>query len=114
MEFFLGRLWRSRYPARISNCPFEVDYYVIPQGGDLPGTDQIEEVNTSTTVWTDDDGVEIGRLTTTTWSSATVNADGEISEVSQKSFSTIETGGHISHLYSDNKTVDVKDARESF
>ena len=87
--------------------------YVIPQGGDLPGTDQIEEVNTSTTVWRNDDGAEIGRLTTVTTSSATVNADGEISEVTQKSFSTIETGGHVSH-YSDNKTVDVKDARESF
>ncbi len=88
--------------------------YLIPQGGDLPGTDQIEEVNTATTIWKDNDGNEIGRLSTTTWTSASVDADGEISEVKQRSMSTIETEGHITNVPVENKTIDIKDARESF
>jgi len=86
---------------------------LIPQGGDLPGTDNIEEVNTVTTIWKDAEGTETARLTTTTSTSATVNADGEVSEVSQRSLSTVETGGKISE-FSDHKKMDVKDAGESF
>jgi RHS repeat-associated protein len=92
--------------------------FLIPEGGDLPGTDNVTEVNTKETVFKNDDGEEIGRLTTTTTTSASVDSRGEISEVNQSTISVVNTRGedgkNVTSTSTDSKTLSLEDAGEEF
>jgi RHS repeat-associated protein len=99
---------------KVTTISFRIEEgeYLTASGSKIPSSDHVEEIHTSTTVWKDDNDNEVGRLTTTTWTSATVDQEGEISEVKQRSLSTVETGGHVTN-FSDSKTMNIDELGES-